>query len=84
VHDNLATIIGGGIDTLWLQDLPAPIQVPLAVRVLATSDELAGGQEHPFVNLDCADVAALGLAPVSVSGADRYRLDGDGDGIGCE
>jgi micrococcal nuclease len=35
-------------------------------------------------DLDCADVEALGLAPVSVSGADRYRLDGDGDGVGCE
>jgi micrococcal nuclease len=35
-------------------------------------------------DLDCADVEALGLAPVSVSGSDPYRLDGDGDGIGCE
>jgi endonuclease YncB( thermonuclease family) len=35
-------------------------------------------------DLDCADVEALGLAPVSVSGSDRYRLDGDGDGVGCE
>jgi hypothetical protein len=43
---------------------------------------------HPCLpitgDLDCADVEALGLAPVSVSGADRYRLDGDGDGVGCE
>jgi endonuclease YncB( thermonuclease family) len=35
-------------------------------------------------DLDCADVEALGLAPVHVSGSDPYRLDGDGDGIGCE
>lgn len=35
-------------------------------------------------DLDCADIEALGLAPVHVRGADRYRIDGDGDGIGCE
>lgn len=35
-------------------------------------------------DLDCADIEALGLAPVRVRGADRYRIDGDGDGIGCE
>lgn len=35
-------------------------------------------------DLDCADVEALGLAPVHVSGSDPYRLDGDGDGTGCE
>jgi endonuclease YncB( thermonuclease family) len=35
-------------------------------------------------DLDCADVEALGFALVEVTGSDRYRLDGDGDGIGCE
>ncbi len=35
-------------------------------------------------DLDCADVRALGKAPVRVSGSDPYRLDGDGDGFGCE
>ncbi len=35
-------------------------------------------------DLDCADVRALGKAPVRVSGSDKYRLDGDGDGWGCE
>jgi endonuclease YncB( thermonuclease family) len=35
-------------------------------------------------DLDCPDIEAMGLAPVSVSGSDRYRLDGDGDGSGCE
>jgi endonuclease YncB( thermonuclease family) len=35
-------------------------------------------------DLDCADVEALGLAPVAVTGGDPYRLDGDDDGIGCE
>jgi endonuclease YncB( thermonuclease family) len=35
-------------------------------------------------DLDCADVRALGKAPVRVPGPDPYRLDGDGDGWGCE
>ena len=35
-------------------------------------------------DLDCADVRALGKAPVVVSGDDPYRLDGDDDGYGCE
>jgi len=35
-------------------------------------------------DLDCADVRRLGLAPVRVLGSDPYRLDGDGDGFGCE
>jgi micrococcal nuclease len=37
-------------------------------------------------DLDCADVRALGKAPVTVRvrGQDPYRLDGDRDGVGCE
>lgn len=35
-------------------------------------------------DLDCADVRRLGAAPVRVLGSDPYRLDGDGDGVGCE
>ena len=35
-------------------------------------------------DLDCADVRALGVAPVRVLGSDPYRLDGDNDGFGCE
>jgi micrococcal nuclease len=35
-------------------------------------------------DLDCADVRALGKAPVRALGEDPYRLDGDGDGYGCE
>jgi micrococcal nuclease len=35
-------------------------------------------------DLDCPDVRALGMAPVSVIGPDSYRLDRDSDGIGCE
>ena len=39
----------------------------------------------PIVSdLDCADVRAMGNAPVHVTGSDPYRLDGDHDGVGCE
>ena len=35
-------------------------------------------------DLDCADVRSMGAAPVRVKGPDDYRLDREGDGIGCE
>ena len=35
-------------------------------------------------DLDCDDVRRMGKAPVRVTGSDPYRLDGDGDGWGCE
>ena len=35
-------------------------------------------------DLDCADIRALGKAPVRVVGSDPHRLDGDNDGVGCE
>jgi endonuclease YncB( thermonuclease family) len=35
-------------------------------------------------DLECADIRALGIAPVRVVGSDPHRLDGDDDGIGCE
>jgi micrococcal nuclease len=38
----------------------------------------------PPPDLDCKDVRAMGVAPVRVVGADPHRLDGDGDGWGCE
>jgi endonuclease YncB( thermonuclease family) len=38
----------------------------------------------PPPDLDCADIRAMGIAPVRVTGSDPHRLDGDGDGWGCE
>jgi endonuclease YncB( thermonuclease family) len=35
-------------------------------------------------DVDCADIRALGIAPVRVIGEDVHHLDGDGDGLGCE
>ena len=35
-------------------------------------------------DIDCADIKKLGLAIVQVIGKDIYKLDRDGDGIGCD
>jgi endonuclease YncB( thermonuclease family) len=35
-------------------------------------------------DLDCKDIHALGIARVRVVGSDPHRLDGNGDGWGCE
>jgi micrococcal nuclease len=35
-------------------------------------------------DLNCPEVRAMGKAPVTVKGPDDYKLDRDGDGIGCE
>ncbi len=34
-------------------------------------------------DLNCSDIKALGLTPVTVIGKDPHRLDGDGDGRAC-
>lgn len=51
----------------------------------ACDPNYAGGCVPPYPpDLDCADIRALGIAPVRVIGSDPHRLDGDGDGLGCE
>jgi endonuclease YncB( thermonuclease family) len=63
---------------------PAPVPVP--------TPPPAGSNCHPSYSpclpivddLDCADIRAMGVAPVRVLGSDPYRLDGDDDGLGCE
>ena len=35
-------------------------------------------------DLDCSDIKRLAMAPVQVLGKDLHKLDGNGDGIGCE
>ena len=45
----------------------------------------AGGCVPPYPpDVDCADIRALEIAPVRVTGSDPHGLDGDGDGYGCE
>jgi micrococcal nuclease len=35
-------------------------------------------------DINCKDIKQLGLAPVRVIGQDIHKLDGDGDGMGCD
>jgi hypothetical protein len=51
VHDNLATIVGAGIDTFWPGQLPNEVRVTVVVRLLATADELGPGHEHTMRNV---------------------------------
>jgi hypothetical protein len=51
VHDNLATMIGAGIDTYWMHQGAGPLQVVLAVRALAMPEELEAGDEHAITNV---------------------------------
>jgi endonuclease YncB( thermonuclease family) len=58
--------------------VPAPI-------VGGCDPNYAGGCVPPYPpDVNCDDIRALGIAPVRVVGADPHRLDGDGDGLGCE
>jgi uncharacterized protein DUF6941 len=47
VHDNLGTLVGAGIDTFTVTELPAAIQVVIAIRLTATDDELDESIAHP-------------------------------------
>lgn len=50
VHDNLGTIVGAGIDTFWVQELPAQIQVMLALRITGMAEELDPSVSHALTN----------------------------------
>lgn len=49
VHDNLATIVGAGIDTFWLPQEPRVVAIQFAIRVTALADELTSGESHKLV-----------------------------------
>lgn len=49
VHDNLATIIGGGIDTWWLPQEPRVVAVMFAIRVTALAEEPGPDNPHTAV-----------------------------------
>ena len=62
-----------------------PLNTPAAVPSAATGcDPNYTGCIPLFPpDLNCSDIKALGLAPVTVIGKDPHRLDGDGDGKAC-
>ena len=64
---------------------PPPVTPPPVTPPPSTACHASYSPCLPIVgDLDCADVRALGVAPVRVLGSDPYRLDGDNDGYGCE
>jgi hypothetical protein len=46
IHENLATMVGAGIDTLWPPELPATVQVTAAVRISGLPEELEEDLPH--------------------------------------
>jgi hypothetical protein len=46
VHDNLGTIVGAGIDTFWLPELPAAVQLMVAIRLVGLPEEFTEDQTH--------------------------------------
>jgi endonuclease YncB( thermonuclease family) len=62
----------------------APLVPPPAPR--GCDSNYTGACVPPYPpDLDCGELRARGLAlPVRVVGSDPHRLDGDGDGFGCE
>ena len=54
------------------------IDHPFVNVITHPANRTPGG--HPGYDLDCADIGFT----VTVIGYDEYRLDGDGDGYGCE
>jgi endonuclease YncB( thermonuclease family) len=65
--------------------VPSPITTPATVPSPSTGcDPNYAGCIPLFPpDLNCSDIKALGLAPVTVLGKDPHRLDGDGDGKAC-
>ena len=63
-----------------------PPHVPLVPPSPGNCDpNYSGGCVPPYPpDVDCADIRALGIAPVRVIGSDPHGLDGDNDGYGCE
>ena len=63
---------------------PPPLLLPPPPSGKCDPNYSGGCVPPPPPDLDCADIRALGIAPVRSIGSDPHRLDGDGDGIGCE
>ena len=51
IHDNLATIVGGGIDRQAVPEFPSVVGMMLAVRLTATSEEIGPDHMHSWRNL---------------------------------
>jgi endonuclease YncB( thermonuclease family) len=65
--------------------VPTPVSSPVTAPSVTTGCDpnYAGCIPLYPPDLNCSDIKALGLAPVTVIGKDPHRLDGDGDGKAC-
>lgn len=54
------------------------------ISSLGCDPNYSGCVPQSSVDLDCADIRKLGLAPIRIIGVDIHRLDQDGNGYGCE
>lgn len=71
---------GRQVDTGRCGSKPVPL-VPQS----GCDPNYAGACVPPYPpDVDCPELRTRGLAPVRVVGSDPHRLDGDGDGLGCE
>jgi endonuclease YncB( thermonuclease family) len=82
---------GRAIQTGTCGPAPAPPLVPIVPPSPSPpapgkcDPNYSGGCVPPYPpDVDCADIRALGIAPVRVIGSDPHGLDGDDDGYGCE
>jgi hypothetical protein len=78
VHDNLATIVGAGIDTFWVAAFPAQLQVMMAVRLTATPEELEEASEHEVRNVlrgPGGDVLSEVAGTIAIGGQGEIRQD---------
>jgi hypothetical protein len=77
VHDNLGTIIGAGIDTVAVAELPTPIQILLAVRLVGLNEEFTADQQHQATNRvrDPTDEVISEVRGEFVIGAESSRAD---------
>jgi micrococcal nuclease len=79
---------------IWSLGKGIPLATPAAPGAAASPQGAAAssGTCHPSYDpclpivqsLDCAQVRAMGKAPVTVKGPDEYMLDPEEDGLGCE
>src|SRR6188508_2568527 len=79
---------------IWSLGKSIPLATPAAPGAAASPQGAAAssGTCHPSYDpclpivqsLDCAQVRAMGKAPVTVKGPDEYMLDPEEDGLGCE
>ena len=70
---------------LWGACGPQSTPVPHVPPRGGCDPNYAGACVPPYApDIDCEYLRDRGLAPVRVVGSDPHRLDGDGDGLGCE